>query len=97
MTPQESERYQAGRCDAHGNRVIAKDEWYLRGWFVALFPNLDGVNPYEPATYKSQCALGRINYNRVVVNIERQIRSFLKQEHEYDMIDAYERGKEAAL
>ena len=85
-------RYQAGRCDAHGNRVIADDQNYLRGWFAA-FMNLDilnGRNPFEAANDKSLCPLDRINYRRACIQVDRLIESYLSM----DAYDAFDDARE---
>ncbi len=86
-------RYQAGRCDAHGNRMIAFDIWYLRGYFAA-FLNMDGKNPYIMAEETGLCPLDRINWRRAVIHIDRQVNEFIDIRKLRRSEIAFERGKD---
>lgn len=89
-----TQRYQAGRCDAHGDRVIADDRDYLRGWFAAFMVdeqlNLNGRNPFELANDESLCPLDRINYIRASLHVDRLVDSYLSM----DAYDAFDGARE---
>ena len=94
MNEQELLRYQAGRCDAHGNRLISTDFNYLRGFFAA-FKNLDGENPYEAACDESRCYHERMQYGRMCSHIDKEVRTFLEHERLDAAFEAFEKGRKA--
>ena len=79
MNEHELKRYQAGRCDAHGNRMIADDGWYLRGYCSAFIKN----NNMVPDWFIGQgwnSSEGWEEIDRLVVQLQTK--------------DAFERGKD---
>jgi hypothetical protein len=95
MNEQALKRYQAGRCDAHGNRMIAFDRCYLRGYFAALMDLPDGRNPFLWKEGTAVCPLDRINYRRACIHIDRQVDDF-QDIRNYNLHKfAFERGREA--
>ncbi len=99
MNETELKRFQAGRCDAHGNRMIAFDRCYLRGYFAALMSGLNGVNPFNIPMDNPFYPTELMNLRRYALHIDRQVDeyledlpvgiAYLKQLN----VEAFERGK----
>lgn len=94
MTEEQLKRYQAGRCDAHGDRMIAFDEWYLRGYFAALMSELNGVNPFNISMDKPFYPAELMNLRRYALHIDRQVDDF-QEIRNYNLHKfAFDRGRD---
>lgn len=87
MNRQELTRYLAGRCDAHGNRMIAFDRSYLRGHFAA-FINTSEKNPYLMVNEIAGTCFSKRYFQSKCDEIDRQVETFLATK-------AFNSGKEA--
>ena len=98
-TKSHEQRYQAGRCDAHGNRMIAFDIWYLRGYFAAfesgmMFEAGKSINPYQYVREATDNKFSVRHARKICESVDRKVSEFIATRNLRRSEIAFERGRE---